>query len=103
MTSGPPATPARPCESGELMTFKELDAACGVVKGSAFRAFKALTAELHEGVDFHCHDARLGADIHAELLRAGRIYAGSVNAVLLAERAQILIAARLGVVPPHLS
>ena len=85
------------------MTFKELDAACGVVKGSAFRAFKALADELHEGVDFHCHDARLAADTHAELLRAGRIYAGSLNAVLLAERAQILIAVRLGVARPRRS
>jgi hypothetical protein len=79
------------------MTFKELDVACGVVKGSAFRAFKALAHELIEGVDFHCHDARQTAEEYGVLLRAGRIYPASVNAVLLEHRAQVLIAARLRV------
>lgn len=78
-----------------LASFKELDRACGVVKGSAFRAFKALAEQLTEGVDFHCYDARLAAEMHAELMQAGRIYAGTVNAVLLEARAQALITAHL--------
>ena len=85
------------------MTFKEIDVACGVAKGSAFRAFKALAEVLNEGVDFHCHDARLAADTHAALLKAGRIYAGTMNAVLLEERAQHLIAAHLGAALPRRS
>jgi hypothetical protein len=83
------------------MTFKEMDIACGVVKGSAFRAFKALADVLNEGADFHCHDARLAADTHAALLKAGRIYAGSMNAVLLEKRAQQLIAAHLSATQPR--
>jgi hypothetical protein len=78
-----------------LASFKELDLACGVVKGSAFRAFKALADQLTEGVDFHCYDVRLAAATHAELMQAGRIYAGTINAVLLAARAQALITAHL--------
>lgn len=103
MTPRPP-TPQEPLLiGGALATFKDLDIACGVVKGSAFRAFKALAAQLIEGVDFHCHDIRLAAEIHAELRHAGRIYAGSVNAVLLESRAQALITARLRAAPPRRS
>lgn len=86
-----------------MVSFKELDRACGVVKGSAFRAFKALAAELTEGVDFYCYDARLAAQTHAELLHAGRIYAGTVNAVLLEARAQALITAHLRAALPRRS
>jgi len=76
-------------------TFKELDAELGLVKGSAFKAFKAFDAALVEGVDFHCCDRR---ERPADWQRlAARVYPGTSNAVLLGARAQRAIAARLKV------
>lgn len=103
MTVPTPDTSVTPRAGSALATFKELDLACGVMKGSAFRAFKALGGQLTEGVDFHCHDARLEASAHAELVQTGRIYSGTVNAVLLEGRAQALITAHLRTVMPRRS
>lgn len=76
-----------------LRTFRELDAEHGLAKGSAFKAFKALAAELVEGVDFHCCDRR---DTAADWQRlASRVYPGTSNAVLLGPRARAAIAALL--------
>lgn len=68
-------------------TFREIDAALGLPKGSAFRAFKRLRETLAEGRDFQVlyHDAD-AARIEA-LRTAGRIYPGTVNAVLLSSGA----------------
>ena len=101
MTVPTPDTSVTPHPGCTLATFKELDLACGVIKGSAFRAFKALGEQLAEGVDFSCHDARLASSIHAELVLTGRLYAGTVNAVLLEDRAQALITAHLRADMPH--
>ncbi len=103
MTVPTPDPSVTPRLGSALATFKELDLACGVVKGSAFRAFKALGEQLTEGVDFHCHDARLASSIHAELVLTGRLYAGTVNAVLLEDRAQTLITAHLRTAMPRRS
>ncbi len=68
-----------------LTSFKELDRLWAVPKGAAFRAFKQALPVLVEQRDYIRLDAR---QHHAEIdaLRAtGRIYAGSVNVVLLSE------------------
>lgn len=66
-----------------LTTFLELDRRWRVPKGTAFRAFKRALPELQEGTDFHyLHSQRHAAEI-AALRLAGRIYASSVNGVLL--------------------
>lgn len=62
-------------------TFRELDQRFGLPKGSAFRAFKRLA--LTEGRDFRLLRAGPDSDEIEELRRAGRIYAASVNVVLL--------------------
>ena len=103
MTVPAPDTSVTPRSGRTLATFKELDLACGVIKGSAFRVFKALGEQLAEGVDFHCHDARLASSTHAELVLTGRLYAGTVNAVLLEDRAQALITGHLRTAMPRRS
>lgn len=66
-------------------TFKEIDVRHGRVKGSAFRAFKRVRERLREGVDFQHLDARAERERIDALRRAGRIYASSVNVVILSE------------------
>lgn len=66
-------------------SLKEIDAAREQPKGTAFLAFKQLKDSFDEGRDFFYlsaqHDSR-----EIETLRAsGRIYATTVNAVLLSE------------------
>jgi len=76
-------------------TFREIDAALGLPKGSAFRAFKRLRGTLAEGYDFTVlyHDADAS---RIEAMRSeGRIYPGTVNAVLLSSRAAAQIQAAL--------
>jgi hypothetical protein len=67
-------------------TFKEIDTRHGRPKGTAFRAFKRLAGELAEGVDFHHLDGQVDAERIAALRQAGRIYASTVNAVILTEQ-----------------
>lgn len=68
-------------------SLRELDAASGRVKGSAFRAFKSLLETLNEGTDFivldHQRHAALAAHLHAQ----GRLYRSSIHPVLLAPAA----------------
>ncbi|MGH8402958.1 MAG: hypothetical protein ACRESO_06090, partial [Gammaproteobacteria bacterium] len=64
-----------------LKSFKELDEAWAVPKGTAFRAFKRSLPVLVEQQDYIRLDAR---QHHTEIeaLRAvGRVYASSVNVV----------------------
>lgn len=66
-----------------MKTFRELDEATGLPKGSAFRAFKRLEPGLREGQDFcllraGSDDARIG-----DLRRQDRVYRNSVNIVLV--------------------
>lgn len=75
-------------------TFRELDQLHGRAKGDAFRAFKALGAQLREGQDFHCCDRRVDGEEFDLLAASGRLYPGTVNGVLLAPSAQTAIAAR---------
>jgi hypothetical protein len=78
-----------------LLTFREMDQRHGRAKGDAFRAFKALAAQLVEGQDFHCCDSRLDGEEFDLLEASKRLYPGTVNGVLLAPSAQAAIAARL--------
>lgn len=68
-------------------TLKELDAAAGLPKGSAFRAFKRLEPGLREGAHFRV--LRPGADDAeiAALRAAGRAYGASRVVILLGEHA----------------
>lgn len=65
-------------------TLHEIDRAAGAAKGAAFRAFKRSLAQWREGPDYVVLDAtRHRAQIDA--LRAqGRVYASSVNIVMVA-------------------
>jgi hypothetical protein len=76
-------------------TLKELDAAAGLPKGSAFRAFKRLEPAWCEGTQFRVlrpgrNDAEIGA-----LRAAGRIYGASRVIVLLGNEAAAAIGAAL--------
>lgn len=64
-------------------TLKELDAAAGRPKGSAFRAFKRLEPGLREGAQFRV--LRPGTDDAAidALRAAGRVYGASRVVILL--------------------
>lgn len=82
-----------PCSDG--VTLRDLDAAAGAPKGAAFRAFKRLAPQLREGSDYVIlHHARDHAQIAALRARA-RIYAGSVNVVVLGGAAAQAVAAAM--------
>lgn len=68
-------------------TFCELDRAAGATKGTAFRCFKRLLPTFEEGVDYVVlHHERDGERV-ASLRRQGRVYANSLNVVVLGPRA----------------
>jgi hypothetical protein len=71
----------------ELTTFREFDERHGVPKGTAFRLFKRLAPGLREGRDFWCCDGRTDPAAFARVAREHRLYAGTINAVLLGEAA----------------
>lgn len=75
----------------ELHSFKEIDQLHNCPKGTAFRAFKRQREQLREGEHFYY----LGMQTHqAEietLRRQGRIYASTVNAVLLTDAGYALL------------
>ncbi|MDX1253286.1 MAG: hypothetical protein IDH49_13745 [Gammaproteobacteria bacterium] len=78
-----------------LKTFKEIDEMLKQPKGAAFRLFKQAQKELREGEHFFCVDERVDAESVAQLRRMGRIYASTVNAVLIGESGlQLLYAGR---------
>jgi len=66
-------------------TFREVDARHGCVKGTAFRAFKRLGGALVEGEHFHYLAADAYPETIARLKAEGRLYRGTVNAVVLTE------------------
>lgn len=71
-----------------LRSFAELDRAAGVPKGTHFRRFKRLTDRLQEGLHFHCCDSREAPTAFAVLMADGRLYPGTVNAVLMTAEGQ---------------
>lgn len=68
-------------------TLRELDELEGRVKGSAFRCFKALRDGWTEGCEFRVLDATRDAGQIARLKRENRVYASTVNAILLSPEA----------------
>ena len=78
-----------------LKTFKEVDELDHRPKGRAFRLFKQLLPQLMEGEHFHCCDSRNEPAAFAGLLQSGRLYASTVNAVLLTESGCALISGQL--------
>lgn len=76
----------------EGSTLCELDRAAGARKGTAFRCFKRLLSTLQEGTDYlvfhHRHDGERLASLH----RQGRVYANSLNIVMLAPHAARAVA-----------
>ncbi|WP_018954066.1 hypothetical protein [Thioalkalivibrio sulfidiphilus] len=79
----------------DWITFRELDQACARDKGSAFRAFKRLSAGWQEERDFRVLKAGEDQEQILTLKSAGRLYAGTVNAVLLSPAAARQIRAAL--------
>ena len=76
----------------DTATLLELDRAAGATKGTAFRCFKRLLPGLEEGVDYVVLHHRTDEERVASLRRQGRIYANSVNVVVLGSRAAQAIA-----------
>lgn len=67
-------------------TLRELDLQAGRPKGAAFRAFKRMVAAYAEGRDYLILQAPQDRAAIEALRRQGRIYGGSVKAVLLGDR-----------------
>lgn len=72
-------------------SFRELDLVSGQPKGSAFRIFKRLEEQLHESSDYVLlrHDQQ--RETIENLRSHQRIYASSVNVVLLSPGTESLI------------
>lgn len=66
-------------------SLKEIDEVNGSTKGTAFLAFKQLKDGFDEGRDFYYLSAEQDHREIERLRTAGRLYASSVNAVLLTE------------------
>jgi hypothetical protein len=71
----------------DQVTLQEIDRTAGLAKGSAFRAFKRLVADLAEGIDYQVLDHQQARETIAELRLQGRIYASSVNVIVLSKPA----------------
>lgn len=72
-------------------SFRELDEACGQPKGSAFRSFKQIESQLQESHDYLLLNANQQREIIEKLRLQQRIYASSVNVVLLSPSAEALV------------
>jgi hypothetical protein len=80
-------------------TLREIDLAAQRPKGSGFRAFKRMKARWHEGRDFLVLDHEKDAGSIGRLRDEGRIYAGSVNVVLLSGAAADTLLDHLATAP----
>ena len=68
-------------------SLKEIDESLGVVKGSAFIAFKRVRNTLKEDQDFFYYSGMEQPEKVEELKQSKRVYASTVNAVLFTETA----------------
>lgn len=66
-------------------SLKEIDEVRGAAKGTAFRAFKLIREGFDEGRDFYYLSNDQDATELETLRCQGRLYDGSINAVLLTE------------------
>ncbi len=71
----------------DQVTLQEIDRTAGLAKGSAFRGFKRLVANLAEGIDYQVLDHQQARETIAGLRSQGRIYASSVNVIMLSKPA----------------
>jgi len=88
----------------DTLTLRELDTVAGAIKGSAFRAFKGLADQLHEGEDYHVLSPDQDPELLQQLRSTHRIYPSSINVVLLAPVAAQRVAAAIAqrpVQPSH--
>lgn len=67
-------------------SMKDLDQALKQPKGTGFRLFKASLPRLQENEDFRLLNAKEDASVIRQLRTEGRIYAQSVNVVMLSRR-----------------
>lgn len=70
-------------------SLREIDAALGQPKGSAFRAFKSLP--LREGIDFHVLHPVCDGPAFTAVRAAGRLYPGALRAILVNDEARLRI------------
>lgn len=66
-------------------SMKEADTARGAAKGTTFKAFKQLNEGFDEGRDYYYLSGDQDSSEIETLRLQGRIYDGSVNAILLSE------------------
>lgn len=72
----------------QTWTLKEIDEQQGVVKGTAFRAFKSINHALIENVDyFYINGDQQPRQIH-ELKQSQRLYLSSQHALIFTKNAQ---------------
>lgn len=76
-------------------SLREIDTAAGTAKGAAFHAFKTLEATFEEGRDYAVLHADRDREAISELRARQRIYASSINVVLLSPGAAARIVAAL--------
>ena len=70
-------------DTRDWLSLRELDEAAGTTKGTAFRCFKRHADTLNEGTDYCVLRPEDHTDAIAAMRSAGRLYASSVNIVLL--------------------
>lgn len=76
-------------------TFRELDQAAAVSKGSAFKVFKHIERDLEESRDYMLLRLQDQRDVIEMLRSQQRIYASSLNVVLLSPATESLILKQL--------
>lgn len=72
-------------KSNKTWSLKEIDQERGANKGTAFLAFKQLKESFDEGRDYYYLSAREDAAEIDRLRESDRIYATTVNAIMLTE------------------
>lgn len=80
---------------GDWLSLREIDNAAGAAKGAAFRAFKVLEGTFDEGRDYAVLHADRDREAISQLRVRERIYASSINVLLLSPDAAARVAAAL--------
>lgn len=77
----------------DTLSFRQIDELNGVAKGTSFKLFKKHLAALTEGKDYFHVCGATHPLLLAQLKKAGRVYASSVNLVLLSREGYELLQA----------
>jgi hypothetical protein len=75
-----------PLDPALAHSLREIDAASGQPKGSAFRAFKSLP--LREGIDFQVLHPVCDGPAFTAVRADGRLYPGALRAILVSDEAR---------------